>query len=346
MNHFDKMTERIKFNIHKNRDIILDNESSYIKSITLSKIDRQNFYSSRMGGKCIINYLDNSKNLKSKTIWIKSVEEPKRFFNVLSSIYKQSGNSGIHHNITTPYWYDSELGIVAMEYFKGTSVLWHTILNTLFLKKRVPHELSNLYKNIGKWLQQYHKAMVSKNHVTLHDLLNRLNCSIEIQDLFSIQEKDRLSGYLDIIRNSLPDINFALVKTHNDFTIRNIFISNSNFGIIDWDSAIHPEFPEHSSVWNEISIFLINIQSLFRFYPIIPKKYINKIIDSFKEGYFKGNTLTEYKYFPELFYVFSMRFFLGIECNKPLHQLYYKNLQPRYIKLLRKSLLNGSSEVV
>lgn len=338
--------KKIQSHVVANSEMILDGKNDVIKTVSISEMRRQNRYSSRIGGKCLIEYQNPSGDQKRKTIWIKRVEQPEKFFNVLSDIYKRSVKQGIHHNITKPYWYDSELGIVAMAYFNGTTLLWATLKNTHILNNGISQDCLILYQRLGEWLQQYHKAMTTNKVVKFHKILNQIIHGLNTQTSFSKKEVSVLCSHLDRIGNNFSDSNLCLVKPHNDFTIRNIIISNSSFAVIDWDAAIHPKFPEFSCVWNDISYFLINLQSLFRFYPFISEKKLGILIERFKNGYFKEDNLIKDDYFQELFFLFTLRIFLGIDSDRSLPRIYHRNLHPIYMNKLRKYLINGRAQII
>ena len=142
--------------------------------------------------------------------------------------------------------------------------------------------------------------------------------------------------------------NLTHVKSHNDFSLRNILISHPNFGIIDWDSMIYPKYTKVSPIWSDLSFFLINLQSMYRFFPLISRTKIIKLRSSFIKGYFEGNTLVNFhnEHFSNYFYIFTLKFFFALDRNRTLPEFYRYNLGPRFIQKLKTKLLSGSADIL
>ncbi len=346
MKHSADLKTRLHDLIQDNIDQFLQTEQESLKKITVDDIRRQNKYSSRFGGQCTIEYENSSNGLQKRSYWIKKVENPERFYSELTDIYNTLQRNGLHSHMTRPYLYDPDSGAVCISHFDGVSLLKETFRHSFSFGKALPQELIHVFNQIGRWLQMYHEATISENIVTMPDILLTLLEVLEKDSSLSSRKKAIIMKHLSTIRQrSVGTMTFPTVRTHNDFTLRNILVSNDNFGVIDWDAMIHPKFPDLAPVWNEISCFLLNLQSLLRFYPIISKYKIRVLKDSFLQGYFEGNSLAEASCFPEIFYIFSLRFFLGIDSDRPLAQIYRKNFGKRYIQLLEKELLLGNADL-
>jgi len=342
----DVFTEKIRNTIAGNVEKSLGIKRECLGNIIVASICRQNRYSTRSGGKCTVEYQDSNKDLKKIHFWIKKVGSPKKFFMELSSIYNLLEKHRLHQCVTRPYWYDEELGIICIGFFSGTSLLKQTMRYSLLSPLKLSEKLVDLYRTVGKWLGQYHKVTATEKTIYIKDILVPLYEAVETDQYFSETEKQVLKGHLDYIENIVKeDTSFTLVNTHNDFSLRNIIVSGPDFGIIDWDAMMHPYFLRPAPVCSEVSFFLINLQSMLRFYPFVSGKKINRLKQAFLQGYFEKNTSAERINFNQLFYIFTMRYFMGIGSDRILPQIYRNNFGNRYIKMLKKQLLRGNADI-
>lgn len=346
MKQSDHLSARLENLIQENIDQFLSTGEERLKRVKVEDIRCQNIHSRRIGGLCTIEYWDSNKELAKRVYWIKWVEDPEKFFFELSSVYGLLERAGLQANITRPYLFDLDSGVVCIGYFDGTSLLKHTLRRALFFYRPLPQQFVHLYYNLGRWLQQYHEAVATDETVEMADVLVSLDNALEEDNYFTEKKKKILMGHLNNIRNStIGSLTLTLVRTHNDFTLRNILLSDRGFGIIDWDAMVHPELPDRASVWNELTYFLLNLQSMQRFRPLISSGRIRMLNQSFLRGYFEKNSLTRFDCFNELFYVFTLRSFLGIDSDRPLWKIYRPRLGGRYIRFLEKSLLRGSADI-
>lgn len=347
MSHSDDLVARIENLIQENIDQFLKHDEEHLLRIKVEDIRRQNLCSNRFGGLCTVEYWNSNQELVKRVYWIKRVEDPERFFAELSSVYNSLERAGLHSNMTKPYLFDLDSSVVCISHFSGSSLLKETLRHLLSLHRSMPQQLIESYYDIGKWLQQYHEVMASaETMMSMADILVLLCDALERDSYFDWEGKGILMRHIDGIRDSaIGDLTFVLVRTHNDFTLRNILLSDTGFGIIDWDAMVHPKFPDRAPVWNELSCFLLNLQSMLRFYPLISRSNIHKLQWSFLDGYFDKSTLAKDENFLELFFVFTLRFFFGIDSDRPLSQIYRPRLGRRYLRFLEKSLLQGSADI-
>lgn len=98
-------------------------------------------------------------------------------------------------------------------------------------------------------------------------------------------------------------------------------------------------------VWNDISTFLVNIESQTKYYPLINKNHLLKLEKYFLDGY---NAILDERYTSEevnfLHYVTVLEFYLGM-VERPLKGIYSGWLVLRYIKNLKKSITTGSGSI-
>ncbi len=123
------------------------------------------------------------------------------------------------------------------------------------------------------------------------------------------------------------DFHLTLTRPHNDFSLRNIFIGDDrNFTIIDWDATVHPKFPQIASFCHDLTLFIINIQSLLRFHPLVSHKKISVLNKSFISGYFKESFPYNSEKMNFIYYVFALTYYTGLIIDRPLYEIYRKRL--------------------
>jgi len=209
----------------------------------------------------------------------------------------------------------NEEGWLIYQYINGQQLVKYFLKR--FYKGSFGETLKIIY-SIGNFLSIYHKAF--------------------IQDL--IPARDFLKPYL--IKLNLPSENEELsdkvpiVKTYNDFTMRNILITKSKeFFCIDIDAAFHPQFPHYTMPYHDISITILNILSLAIVPPFFSKK-IKKTTSEFLTGYFHNNSeITYSKYLLETFMQLHYNEFF---MDRKINTIYAGNKYILFRKMLKKSI--------
>jgi len=327
---------------HMDRFLIPDKETYH--GLFISDIHRQNSYSSRLCGKCTLEYSTSEGDVNKRIFWVKRVNQPQIFFNELSTVWTKLEKAGLNQPITRPYWYDNRLGVVYIGNTEGISLLKKTLAQVLLGPLGSEGGLVQIYRKLGVWLSRFHTSLKSNQTIGLDEIIDRLQTALTRSSWLALKEKNQLKLKLDFVQDT-ERMSLELVRTHNDFSLRNILVSGSRFGIIDWDAMVHPHMPDLAPAWYEISFFLINLQSLLRFHPLASKKVIASLKTEFLKGYFLGKPNKENE-LESLLYVFTLRHFLGMDSDRALPQIYRTNLGSRFVKMLRKALLSGHPGLV
>ena len=337
--------EKLKSVIKENKEKFIDSRYEELRQVNLSSIKRQNNYSVRVGGACELVVKGRWGSIERRKIWVKIVEQPEKTYRALISLYEKLKSGGLSENITKPFWYDLDLGVIFLQFINGDVLLRTTLKNVITFRKQSRAGLDDLFYEIGKWSQKFHAAMITDRSILMRQILLEIADVLADDKYFCDSEKEIIGRHIRNIPDHLKDQKFWLVKMHNDFSLRNIFIKDNSFGIIDWDAMVHPDFPSHAPVWKELSSFLINLQGLLRIYPFTSKRSINKYRKAFLNGYFALNSQTKREYIDKNLYIFTLCHMLGIGCDRTLPNIYTKNFGGRYIKMLKKCLLRGHADV-
>jgi hypothetical protein len=321
-----------------------------VLSISVDKVKAQNSFSSRLGGAILIRYSDN-KEIRTKTIWTKAVELPRESHQALERAFAGAASRGIAGPIPKPYFYDEDSKRIFMDMRTGINLLGLT-LRYSFKANIFPNEnLRKLFYQIGHWLQKYHATAKTEETINLRVVVNGVIRELSSSSEFGHREKEVLSNTLKEISNrKISEQEIPLVSPHNDFTLRNLFVQkNGGFYIIDWDAMVHPKFSRKTLCWWDLTTLIINLQSMLRFSPVIGRDRIGNLCDAILDGYFHGNDMTKSaspkEFLQSVYYVYTLRYWLGIESDRPLSKIYSKRMGRRYAEKLRQLLLNGKADI-
>jgi len=244
-----------------------------------------------------------------------------------------------------PFCFDKENRLIFTGRVFGHSLTHETLWHVLAGFGTAPAPLQQLYFDIGKWLSTYHVAMATPQRVPFTDVTDKLKAALKCDVHFQAGEKDILLGHLDVIQQEGVYRNYVMTLTrpHNDFCLRNIIIRKDRcFTVTDWDAAIHPQFPQTAPIWHDLTTFMINVESLLRFHPLVSPGKTNALARSFLTGYFSEAALDVTPMIDGILWVFVLHRYIGLIGDRPLYEIYRKRLAFRFVGLLRKRLLRGT----
>lgn len=295
----------------------------------------------------LLKYRDLTNRMINKNIWIKKVKQPQQAFNRMIDVYKRLESCGISTHMPVPFCFDKRSGFIFLNQVFGESLSVITCLQVLSRFKCLPGWLDKTYYDIGKWLSKYHLVMTIPRKTPFTNMLNELRSALRDDMYFQTHEKQILQKHLTRVQEEIgSDYNMRLTRPHNDFSLRNIIIGeDGNFTVIDWDTMIDPQFPQIAPFWNDLTCFVINVQSLQRFHPLVSRRKIKTLIKSFLAGYFEETSPDITPKMEDVLWVFMLYYFIGLIGDRPLYEIYGKRLSFRFTKILRKKLLCGVADV-
>jgi hypothetical protein len=166
---------------------------------------------------------------------------------------------------------------------------------------------------------------------------------------FTAEEQDRLREHLrGLAGRAIAHAEWPLVTPHNDITLRNVFIEDDRFHVIDWDAMVHPRFPRLAMNWWDLITLLMNIESLMRLRPLTSRKKLRDLCTAVWRGYMDGRSsgqieLDEFR--TSIMFVVVLSYYCGLGADRPLSLIYRRNLGWRYSRAVRRRLLAGSGSL-
>jgi hypothetical protein len=314
--------------------------NSQINAINFQGYVNRAFHSvDRPSGLVIVDYTSQKHTKEKFYFFIKHHRNACGIFNKMSQIYEKLKELGQASHMPRPYLCDMNHDTIYMQYLKGTD-LKYTALGYLALSRGM--KLSNMFYNIGIWLHSFHDIVSTGTSVELGEIKDSIERKLESTAFFTETEKRQIRQKLAEKISAVPDT-FSLVRPHNDFALRNIMlVKQDDFVVIDWDAMLHPKFAKMAPIWNDITTFVISILSFSRFSPLISRRDVQKLADSFLSGYFEGVTgnLDKASY-KVCLYIFTLCYYLGIIGDRSLPEIYKGKIQIIYLESLKKNLLQG-----
>lgn len=292
----------------------------------------------------MINYTMNDVFL-TKELIVKQVNDSKKSYEEHKSFFLKFETQEIPQLLPKPYFFLLPNNYVVMDYIKG-----ETLSNIFFSKliTRSAKSLNAIFRSLGGYLSVFHGfTNRSIRPVQLDRIVKEIMDKLRKSYLFSSTEKSAICQYLYRGIESLgSDYLITRAKVYNDWTIRNFLIDKKGrYKLVDIDAMVHPDFPEYDIVWNDISFFLINLESKTKYSPIIEKNKIQELETNFLSGY--NEKLDEKHSSKEvnfLHYIGVLRFYLGM-IERNLMEVYSKWPGFRFTKELKKSIIKGSGSI-
>ena len=245
---------------------------------TLVKILNHNYFNNKIS-KCIkLNLQSTSDN------YIIYVEGKKYFIKIHSNVQLEAYNLGQLNNtnhecykLPQVIFLDSVNNILVLEYEDGNVLLndliiYGNILSFYFCKRKLTEKLSRS----GEWLACYHNEnVVDDEFLISNDIENAISKQNYLETIKNI-DKEGLQSYL----NNYKNIKLPSIKSGNDFTSRNIIISDSSIAVIDWEQLLL------KPIYYNIIYFITNLYSRSR-YPLFSFSIQGILMKEFIEGYIK-----------------------------------------------------------
>ncbi len=346
------MEEKIIELVNSRADKIDCLNGKKVLSVSVGEVKKQNSLSNRSGSPILIKYLDNEV-VCTEYIWAKFLESPQESYHAQERAYSHAEKHGISAPIPKPYFFDTNNNVVFMEMKTGINVLELTLRYGFSLNLFPNDDLRKLFFEIGFWLQRFHASVEIEETTNLKTIIEKVNSELKSTVSFSQLEKNSLSDALKRFYNKpVAKQEFPLVTPHNDFTLRNLFMQHAGgFNIVDWDAMVHPCFPQKALCWWDLTILIINMQSMLKLEPIIKISRIKTLCNAVIEGYFSENATVSNigadEFLQCIYYVYTLKYWLGIDSDRPLWKVYgaSRGMGNRYVARLRRMLLAGKADI-
>lgn len=316
--------------------------------VDIAELQRQNSTSSRIGGAITVQGTDRSGAGNRVNLWAKKVEEPARAFDAISALYGRLEKKGIHQPVPKPVFYDPAMGLLFMERIRARCLLPALAAGSVWSSERLFDGYRERLDAIGRWMSNWHAVASIGKCTTLASMLPATEGALSGSH-FSADEQHQLRAHLRRLAGSpIAHAEWPLVTPHNDITLRNVFIDDDRFHVIDWDAMVHPRFARQAIVWWDLITLLMNIESLMRFHPLTSRQKLKELCKSLWRGYMEGRSsaqigLEEFR--NSIMFVVVLSYYCGLGSDRPLYRIYRRNLGWRYSRAVRRRLLAGSGSL-
>jgi tRNA A-37 threonylcarbamoyl transferase component Bud32 len=316
--------------------------------VDIAELKRQNSTSSRIGGVISVQGTDRSGRGNRVNLWAKKVEEPARAFDAIHALYGLLEKKGIHQPVPKPFFYDPAMGLLFMERIPGRCLLSVIAAGCVWSSDRLFDRYRERLVAIGQWMGNWHSVASVGKSTTLASMLPAIEGALSGSH-FSVEEQNQLREHLRrLAASAVAHAEWPLVTPHNDITLRNLFIDQDRFHVIDWDAMVHPRFPRQAIAWWDLITLLMNIESLMRFHPLTSREKLRDLCSSLWRGYMDGRSgaqigLDEFR--KSIMFVVVLCYYCGVGSDRPLYRIYRHNLGWRYSRAVRRRLLAGSGSL-
>ena len=307
--------------------------------VNVADLKRQNSTSSRVGGAITV---------QGTNLWAKKVEAPARAFDAIRTLYGVLEAKGLHRQVPKPLFFDPALGLLFMERIRGRCLLPLVAAGCVWSSRRRFDGYRERLAAVGRWMGGWHSAAPASAYTTLAAMLPALEDMLGGAD-FTAEEQARLRAHLRALAGSaIARAPWPLITPHNDITLRNIFVDDERFHVIDWDAMVHPRFPPQAIVWWDLITLLMNIESLARLRPLISRDKLSELCSSLWRGYVEaspGSPIGLGEFRTSIMFVVVLSYYCGRAADRPLSRIYRHNLGWRYSRAVRHRLLAGSGSL-
>lgn len=332
--------------ISDNIKFILSESKNEVKSITFSGYIKKHFHTgNRPFGFVEITYSDQFDTIHTKKLFLKHHKDSFKAFNLINKVYTNIEDQAIRSKIPKPILCDFENNAMFFQNINGVPLNQHIFRNLIFNRSKKVDNYANVISGIGSWLSEFHETTKTNKIISLSVIQENLLKSIRNTQYFNNLERDKITSLLsECVKNIKNNKALNIVRTHNDFNLRNVIFSKNDFYVIDWDAMIHKDF-ERSCLWIDVTKFSISLKSLSRFKPYISRNINEKFLESFLEGYFGDiyrDNKTEYE---SLLWLFTLSFYLGLIGDRSLPEIFHNKIGQYYVARIKNNLLEGSSQI-
>jgi hypothetical protein len=332
-----KRLESLKRLLSENQGRIFENDDNGFRIIRLSLSRPLHRREDRYHQILNVTYASDS-GLFQKKLWLKFRQDFEALFKIHTTVYEKLGKD--QQFLPKPYFYTKldQTSVIGMELIKGAS------LRNMVLRKVMSGRtgvLEETFFKIGRGMRRFHDSSTASGTQLVGELAataHRVTAATEY--LTDDERKTIIQHVQSAERNADPKTELPLIKLHNDWVLRNILIrDNSSFYVVDLDSMRAP----NNSRWYDMSYFLINVESQLKYWPIINKKSMADLWQSFWQGYSeKGfpDALSSHQ-IRSLIYLIKVQYLFGSTIRPPLFKIYNNFLGPVYLRNLKNSIMQG-----
>ncbi len=233
---------------------------------------------------CIINGKDRDKNNFDKHIFVKKV--PGELFLQEVKNLETLKNYSIESQLI-PKFFDflSKENILIWEYIYPRQNLLIDFLKSPSSNVK-KEKIRKIIKKVAIWLCDFQKKCILEEKSSVDQYIKKAEKELGIISYFSDKQKGKI---VKKIKKDLKNIKtLPLVFSSNDFTLRNILITNSGkIIVVDWSHLL-----KTYNYW-DLHSFIINLESRTRHRGVFNKGYIKDLKNIFLKTY-ENNSIFQF----------------------------------------------------
>lgn len=241
-----------------------------------------------------------------------------------------------------PYFFhrseDKAVCVVGLEHVPGITMRRAVLLGAL----TNDHErLRALFFAFGARLRSFHDVLAMPAVRNLAAIVGRLREAIAASSCLDADERLRAIANAERVGDVVGrDTDLQLTRSHNDLTMRNVILRpDGSITVVDCDSLQRPG----ETRWHDVAHFLLNLESVIRYYPLFRPAFVARLSAAFLDGY-RGQGYPDR--LPEermraVLHLIRAEYMLGIGFRPPFLVTYDKVVGQRFHRRLKRELVEG-----
>ncbi len=260
-------------------------------------------------------------------------------FEQFSVIARTINSENLAVRCVDPVCYIGDERLLIMEYAVGGSLKKHVFMQLML--RRI-ERLRDICFNLGVGLATFHQMSASDEAISFKELIEETLKASATSKVFGSGEKEAITRNLSSLSRGATEFQMPLATQFNDWTLRNfMFGSDGRICLFDIDSVVQPSGMVRAPVWNDVYVFLSNLEGFSKFSPAVREKHLKYLGKAFFAGYQSiCGEIFEDKLFSGAHYLFLVRGFIGLATRRT-QERFRGRLNRRYLNKLRQRLLVG-----
>jgi hypothetical protein len=257
----DALRSRLRDALDDRLGAVAATRGAQVKALELAPVARRQRTSVRPGGPATAR-LDDGRTLR---LWAKVLNHPDpALIDLLDDLCARAHAAGRHDLVPRLWALDAETGTALFDRVDGEP-MQPCVARALATRTA---DASYLADGAALTLARLHGLTVAPGP-TLRQLAEPVRAALGASTAHA-PHAAALTAHLD----ALPDTPTPRARLHNDYTLRNLLVAGRRVRAVDWDALVHPDFPPVADVWHDVAAFVVNLESLRRFAPVLSRRRI------------------------------------------------------------------------
>lgn len=283
-----------------------------------------------------VEYMTGRGVVGRRKIWLKFCPHTQEIHRLHKGVYDRLP---VHQRIfPKPYFcgsFPNEQEFIAMEFVQG-SLLRDMVLFRFPCGRS--GRLQWTFHEVGSGMRAFHETSPCRDTRAVADLAESARTAIQHSACLSQVEKAGITRkIMQAEQRAKPSTKLPLIRTQNDWVLRNIVVTDDGTPrVVDLDSLRAP----FNSRWYDVVYFLVNIESLRKFSPLIRARPLARLFESFWNGYVAPGLPDGLwkEQVTSIIFLTKVEAMLGDHWRPPLIRLHDSFFGRRYIRELKQSV--------